>query len=614
MSESSKLSVFDDRIIQTAPQYAVYKGGESITNTVFNAISANTAQHNFNCPVPSPNIFVDRAIDWTSTCALNFTVGIGGGAGIPNTAAAGGIPIVTLGKDIALCAFPLHTMTQTMTATINDVVVSMNTAELLPQLLRMTDYKRNLVQRTCPSMLDTYSNYNDGFGALNSPLNSYYESIIGNYCTNGAYSRVQFADPNTGLALPTVGATAMGSYTFGGVQVWFANGIPHCGNANPATGYNAALAAVPIGLIFTSTEKLVLPPFIFADSKEMSTGLFGINAFQVLMNVISSTGLQRVIRSTTGNFRAVLANSVAFAGSGFSGSKLNVLFITPNLSVPLPPISSVPWLEMPRYTTAVNSLIPAGQIYTIQSNNIVLPCIPDYFMIFAKPQASGYGVNDADWLLPITKINLNFNNYSGLMNNVTQEQLYHVSMQNGLECDWNLYNGKARCAPQAATMNPWRRLCGAPLIVKPGKDFHLSQGLASGVNGNFNIQFSVDVDNSLGGDINTATGILLYLVCINSGFFESQGGSSRIIRAPLSESDVINAPASGAVGKQRLERMVGGGFFDKLSPYINKAVSMYNKTKPLVSAVKNAMPEGKMKSTLKAVGYGKSMSDRIARE
>ena len=612
-SESSKFTVYDDRIIQSKPEYSVFKGGESVTNTPFRAISANSSQINFNCNVPSPNIFVDRAVDWTCTTALSFLVKItngGSNANIPNTVGASSYPVVTFGTDCSLSAFPNHAMTQTMTGTINDVVVSMNTAELLAQLLRLTDYQKNLHQRTCPAMLDNYAKYDDGFQSNNSPLNSYYCSAPNSYSTNGSYGKLAFCDPNTGLALPLVGAGSNSSYTFGGVQVWFDGGIPQCGNGNgtACTGLNTALAAgIPVGVIFTSTEKLVLPPFIFSDSQEMSTGLFGINAFQIIMNLTSSDGIQRLIRSTTKNFRAI--SNVAFAGNTpISKSVLNVIFITPNLSVPLPAISSVPWLEAPRYTTAVTSML-AGTSQVVSSNNIVLPCIPDLFLIYARPVK--YGANDADWVVPVTNINLSFNNYSGLMATYSQEQLYHMSIQNGLECDFNLYAGAGTIA-KSASLQSKVQLCGTPLVIKPGKDFAFQTGLSSGLHGNFNINFQITLDNSTN---RTDTGdMLLYLVCINTGFFESQGGSSRLIRAPLTENDVINAPiVSNPMGKQKLQRLIGGGIFSSLSNMVSKAHKVYESTKPLVSAVKGLLPEdSKIRTGLHAVGYGKkkSMSDR----
>jgi hypothetical protein len=257
---------------------------------------------------------------------------------------------------------------------------------------------------------------------------------------------------------------------------------------------------------------------------------------------------------------------------------------------------------MPRYTTPIT--IASGATSVLQSNNYILSGIPDYFMLFVKPQL--YAVNDADYLLPISNISLNFNNNAGLMTTMTIEQLYHMSIQNGLEADFNLFRGKARVAP-ANALNSLAsngvNLCSCPLIIKPGKDFALSQGLSCGVNGNFNLQFAITVTNNSSVDfVNNA---LIYLVAINSGYFESHGGSSRIIKTPLNEADVINANGANPVGKQRMERLVGGGFFDKIGAMINKAQHIYGQTKPFISGIKNMLPDGKIKSAMGSVGYGR---------
>lgn len=57
-----------------------------------------------------------------------------------------------------------------------------------------------------------------------------------------------------------------------------------------------------------------------------------------------------------------------------------------------------------------------------------------------------------------------------------------------------------------------------------------------------------------------------------------------------------------------LERMVGGFSFSSLANVLSKAKDIYQKTKPIVSAIKGALPEsgamGKVKGALSAVGYG----------
>lgn len=47
-ADVEKLAVFDDRIIQTRPKFAVTKGALSQTNAPFAAISQTTAQHTYN--------------------------------------------------------------------------------------------------------------------------------------------------------------------------------------------------------------------------------------------------------------------------------------------------------------------------------------------------------------------------------------------------------------------------------------------------------------------------------------------------------------------------------------------------------------------------------------
>ena len=67
----------------------------------------------------------------------------------------------------ALAPFPLHSLVSTMTATINNNTVSMNTSEVLPALLRLCDpedlaYYNDMT----PTTLDYLGNYADGVERL----------------------------------------------------------------------------------------------------------------------------------------------------------------------------------------------------------------------------------------------------------------------------------------------------------------------------------------------------------------------------------------------------------------------------------------------------------------
>jgi hypothetical protein len=104
----------------------------------------------------------------------------------------------------------------------------------------------------------------------------------------------------------------------------------------------------------------------------------------------------------------------------------------------------------------------------------------------------------------------------------------------------------------------------------------------------------------------------LVVITVNSGFFESIRGSSRIIKGVLSEQDIISAPPAPMSG--HLERMVGGFSFSSLANVLSKAKDIYQRTKPIVSAIKGALPEegmaGKIRGALGAVGYGEAAAGR----
>ena len=617
MSQISTFSVYDSRIVQESSAYAVYKGAESITNTPFQAISKNANQHTFTINVPSPNIFVERQMPWSSDCNLQFTVSVVAGAA-PLPALTQMDPIISFGKDLCLAPFPLHTMVNGMQATINDCVVTMNTSEMLPEVLRLADFKKNINQRTCPSALDNYQNYNDAYGTVGSVLANYSEVGIHGIVPNGAYPRVWFCKPAGGdvVILNQVGAD---TYLYAGRNVYSWNGIPVLASTARAgaNGYldavlnGADLLTIPIFIKFRSTENLVLSPLVFNEQKSNSIGLFGINNIQVLMNMGQPN---RALRNTTANGRTIDVNSVAyFAANPFATSVINCTFLTPSISVPLPSVSMVPWMEFPRYTSAPGTVVPAGSGFlgagggvSIQTNNVVLSCIPDMFILYAKP-AAGYAYNEADYHLPITNISINFNNFSGLCNSYSPEQLYELSVRNGLEMDYEQWSGMAMSAKGRKTP-----MCGGMLILKAGRDFALPTGLASGLNGNFNFQANITFTNPTANNVTP----IIYLLAVNSGFFESIGGTSRIRRAPLTEAAILESPVGGPVTDQHLKRLVGGGIWSSLGNIYSKIKHFYNHTKPYVSAVKNVLPEGAVKSTLSKLGYGKhgarSASDRVA--
>ena len=102
---------------------------QNITAQPFQAISRTPAAHVFNIAVPSLETVIQREVLWASTVTTAIT-----SANKPV-----GEYLVNYGVTDALSAFPLHSLVQNMTCTINNNTVSMNVADTLAPMLRLLD-------------------------------------------------------------------------------------------------------------------------------------------------------------------------------------------------------------------------------------------------------------------------------------------------------------------------------------------------------------------------------------------------------------------------------------------------------------------------------------------
>jgi hypothetical protein len=591
-----KFGVMDERIVPTAPKYAVSKGSLSVTSAKFSAIGESASQINFQIIVPSQNIYVDRYITIQTTFGVGFQFN---DAGSP-----AGQPLAIFGQDLALCAFPFQTaLVQNSSLTINDTTTTFDNATVATEVLRLVDYKMNRKVRTAPTMLDSYRNYSDAVGAINSPLNGYNSKTTLGEQPNGAYPDVEWAYP----AGATVGGNSVqagtplgpGAYVVGGTTVNVTQ-IGTTGKYQPVA--SGVPGVFPVAIRATVTEPLMISPCIFADGTE-SEGLFGISNIQAVFNIAGN--VSRVIRTSLSTVQ-----NVALLGNPFTGSNIRCLFLTPSLDLALPSIVSNPYQQFSRYLSVFQSdPIAAGTTdKRIDSATITMPSVPDMMLAYVKPQT--YANNEGDYYLPIRSMNITFDNVTGLLSNFTTEQLYRMTQRCGLDVDWETFYGRAKIANGAVVPT-----VGSPLCAAFGTDVALSAGLAPGVLGSFSLQVSLTVANTGA----TVPGYTLYILVVQSGFIQHSSGSSRIVLNPISEADVVSAEivSRGVVG-----RYVGHGFLNRLGSMLSKAVDLYSKTKPAVSAMKGMLPEGKVKDVMGKLGYGmaggamptggrKMLSDRL---
>lgn len=208
-------------------------------------------------------------------------------------------------------------------------------------------------------MLDNYLAYADGNNSINTPIGSY-SSVTGvDYVPNGAFYNINF----TNQAGTDLAGLANYADPVNGGNINVVNGVP--------VG-DGVRTAFTIYIRFRATEKLVLSPFIFADTHEYDTGLFGINNIQIVCNLRTP---DRVLRNdvTGGALLTDVAYNTSAQGGVFQNSIINTIFLTPSLDVELPPKSVVPYMEFPRYISQPAAAMNAGSTQQLQSQTITLP-------------------------------------------------------------------------------------------------------------------------------------------------------------------------------------------------------------------------------------------------
>ena len=611
-SKVLKMSYFDPRVVQKPAVYGIQKGSLSITSSKSSAVSKTNNSISWNIQIPSLNVFVDKKIKWSSEVRLKLTVNqqrYTEGKG-NDTKSYKAYPVdnkqpdrtkaekpAIYGRDWAFNAFPLHQCVNSMSATINDAVVSQNTESVLTELLMLREADPNFkYNHTSPCYLSKYGYYTEGFGAHNNSVAGFFDQVE-NKPKNGAYWDWNYCDADgNDIKDATAGsADFLETKDDAGDLLYVYN---------------------PITVLYVklrSTEPLMMSPFLYDSDNKNSCGLFGINNIQVQMNLKNATNMVQYIGTQTPpiNNTDIPKSTMTceFASNQpFSKADLHTQFLTPPLDMTLPKVSITPYVEYPRFAT--NFTVSGEDTLQVRTNTITLPQVPDYLLVYTKFNDRTTEQNDQH--LPITKVSIVFDNYSGILSTLTKEELYQISYENGLKLDWNTYMGLANApytiGPSANQGNltpdqfnelPSISTIGGFLVLKMGKDIPLATGIAAGVNGNFTLSLDCELTNLTKQGNSEAKSSRLIVCAVNSGFFVSSGGSSSIHKAILNESEVMNAKVGDLDTNAELDRVSGGGFFSNLGSMASK---VGNAVKSVASNPRVQKAAANM--ALKAMGAG----------
>lgn len=486
------VNVVDSRIddIVSEIPYVVYSGGAYNTFQNFPSNSQNnTGSIIYNIQVPFTSTIIDRNMLQQATITLQISL-----SNIPKDAIA-----FNYGYTDSLQAFPLNSLILQQSANINNTAVTCNLKDILPQILRMYDNETlSRYNSLAPAMPDTlWKNYSDAVGTNSNPLAG---------LNNTSYN----VNLQPRGSFPVTIGTVVHNI-FGG------------GTDNSFTSTNIG-DTWTFPLTFTTTEPILgMSPFLHTANNN-SAGFLGINALSLQFNIDASCS--RVFSSSTGYISNISVSSITN-----TAILMNFLTLQPEQYTKIAPRNVLPYIDLPRYTfqnTAVcpalpaNAPISAGIAVPITFSNLQLNQVPDLLIIVARKPMGLQTYTDSSSFLTIKGVSVNFNANSGILSTASPQQLYNMSVKNGSSQSFYEFAGQALVNDNATGKGTFVPTLGSMLVLNPSLDFGLSNTYSAGSQGQFNLQFIVNVVNQT--DVDITPEILLMVV--NSGLFINEIGTS----------------------------------------------------------------------------------------
>lgn len=363
---------------------------------------------------------------------------------------------------------PFNNTCNTQTVQINGQSISTLTNQWLPALSRYEGFYDQLSQEfTAPTQLDECTDYSNLFGLNRSPMALFGENTYQK--SRGGFSGIRIL-------------------------------------TNTPTSATVELS---------TTEPILIPAIYYNE--------YGLINVRNLTWLFTFGDLRRVW-----SHDAVNGNNITNLSVDIQDFRMSFRFITPKILAEKIPRSVVYSYHeiVPINQQSGVSVAPNGS-GSISISSINLQAIPkDFIFWVAKPQSLQL-FTDADSAMRIDNISCNFMNRTGLLASATIESLHDITIQNGCNSSWDMYN---KYNGSYVRLNVARNL---------GLDSLLSSGLL------INPQWSLTVNFTNIG-LQTYAPMLYCQVLYEGAMTINADGSMNKTTAVLSSSDVLNAQLEGA--------------------------------------------------------------------
>ena len=467
--------------------WGIFKGCEGQNAVQQQANSYSTAGITWNFNTQSENVLIDRRI----YARCQFQVTFVGTAPV-------GQPLLQTESD-APRFLPLASVTQSLKVTINGSSVESQYADALTGLLRynLPDEMKEVDLSMSPSTQDKYQRYVDGVGSVRNPLSNY-----------------QNSSKDTGR-----GAFQMDAIT------------------NPVS-VNAAVA-ITATVLFTVTEPLLLSPMLYK-SGDLQSGLIGVRNMGVQFNFASGQLGRIWSRSASGGV-AITSVTAAIGAGTTAPPTLLVNYLTPPLSSQgsIPRQVNYQYYKAETFVNDMNVNLGPNASQTFTNNAIQLSTVPKCIYIWASRQNSTKSHLTSDTFFRINNLSLNYLNVSGQFSSMTLQDLYQMCVKNGCDLSWIEWSGLTTNIGQSRNALSQDGLVGS-VIKLDVSDLHIPSNIASGMNVNSQLSYTVGVQNINQQD---TIGVQLTTVIVYDGLMTIESGSMATQVGVISEADVVETRA-----------------------------------------------------------------------
>ena len=192
------------------------------------------------------------------------------------------------------------------------------------------------------------------------------------------------------------------------------------------------------------------------------------------------------------------------------------------------------------FKSANLSVIQSGNETRSGTGSQTLNQIPAKILIYVADES--HTSYDSNYFLVIKSITVNFANKSGLLAGATQQQLFNMSMNNGLQMTYYEFSGEGMSNNTDGEVVNVPTI-GSIIVIDPAKDLGLADQFSNMSKGTFAITCDVTYYNQTKKDI-TPT---IYMTVVDSGVFMTENGTSIYNVGLLNQEQVLDTKAQEAI-------------------------------------------------------------------